>query len=349
VALSRTVLDPSSRCPPDVCVAAVLGDALHRVSVLGGREGVARSLGSVYGGAVTRFLGSNFSGDAEKSSIISTLGLWSSGSNSLAVSRDGRRLLAVSCWRSDDDPPDSEFAERTDDVWPFDLEFDSSGRYLDSRSSAPSVAVSFDRPEQLWVASDGFVFVADRGSRCVHVLTPTLTPHGTIGGGGLLRRPVGVCANADIVVVSQRESVVIFRRSDSSVQSWFDGAECCDHCQQLGVDPSLGGALCFMCGDRRVAIVDYAGHAKHVHVFSIDGTFIRAVGAGVLEAPNGIACSAYDELVVSDRFVKTLYVFSDTGDLLKTLRSGMEAMGVAIYGCSVFALCIHDEACQVWT
>ena len=30
-----------SRSPPDVCVAAVLGDALRRVAVLGGREGIA--------------------------------------------------------------------------------------------------------------------------------------------------------------------------------------------------------------------------------------------------------------------------------------------------------------------
>ena len=58
VLLSRTdTLDASSPCPPAVCVGAVLGDALHRVSVLGGRDGMPRSLGSVYGGAVTRFLG----------------------------------------------------------------------------------------------------------------------------------------------------------------------------------------------------------------------------------------------------------------------------------------------------
>ena len=57
VPLSHAVPDASSRCPPDVCVAAVLGDALRRVAVLGGREGMSRSLGSVYSGAVTRFLG----------------------------------------------------------------------------------------------------------------------------------------------------------------------------------------------------------------------------------------------------------------------------------------------------
>jgi hypothetical protein len=47
VPLSHAVPDASSRCPPDVCVAAVLGDALRRVAVLGGREGLSRSLGSL--------------------------------------------------------------------------------------------------------------------------------------------------------------------------------------------------------------------------------------------------------------------------------------------------------------
>jgi hypothetical protein len=57
VPLSEAVPDASSRCCPGVCVAAVLGDAERRVAVLGGREGMPRSLGSVYGGSVTRFLG----------------------------------------------------------------------------------------------------------------------------------------------------------------------------------------------------------------------------------------------------------------------------------------------------
>jgi hypothetical protein len=47
VPLSDAIHDASPRCPPDVCVAVVLGDALRHVSVLGGREGMPRSLGSV--------------------------------------------------------------------------------------------------------------------------------------------------------------------------------------------------------------------------------------------------------------------------------------------------------------
>jgi hypothetical protein len=46
VPLTRTdaARDTLPHCPPAVCVAVVLGDALRRVSALGGREGVPRLL-----------------------------------------------------------------------------------------------------------------------------------------------------------------------------------------------------------------------------------------------------------------------------------------------------------------
>jgi hypothetical protein len=75
-----------------MCVGAVLGDALHRVSVLGGRELMPRSLGSVYAGAVTRFLSGGLQG--VESRFIKTPGV-KSYSNGVAVSRDGSTLLVT--------------------------------------------------------------------------------------------------------------------------------------------------------------------------------------------------------------------------------------------------------------
>ncbi len=66
VPLPHAAPDASSHCPPDVCVDAVLGDALHRVAVLGGRDGINLSLGSVFGGAVTRFLGGGLRGSQRR-------------------------------------------------------------------------------------------------------------------------------------------------------------------------------------------------------------------------------------------------------------------------------------------
>jgi hypothetical protein len=97
VPLSHAVLDVGSsapsRCPPGVCVAAVLGDALHRVAVLGGREGMPRSLGSVYGGSVTRFLGGGLRG--VESRVICVPGTASRyvGGGGIAVMRDGQSVL----------------------------------------------------------------------------------------------------------------------------------------------------------------------------------------------------------------------------------------------------------------
>jgi hypothetical protein len=73
-----------------VCVVAVLGDAERRVAVLGGREGMPRSLGSVYGGAVTRFLGGALRGAVSR--VIDTPGVKSS-CNGIAVSVDGCTLV----------------------------------------------------------------------------------------------------------------------------------------------------------------------------------------------------------------------------------------------------------------
>ncbi len=86
--LSHAPSDGAS--PSAACVAAVLGDALHRMSVLGGREGMSRSLGSVYGGSVTRFLGGGCRGLESRVIATHDLRLYVNG---VAVSVDGSTLL----------------------------------------------------------------------------------------------------------------------------------------------------------------------------------------------------------------------------------------------------------------
>jgi hypothetical protein len=90
VPLSHATL---GRCPPALCVAAVLADAEHRVAMLGGREGMPRSLGSVYGGSVTRFLGGSFRGVVTR---VLPLGDITTHISSVAVACSGSTLL-VSC------------------------------------------------------------------------------------------------------------------------------------------------------------------------------------------------------------------------------------------------------------
>ncbi len=304
--LSHAVLEASSRCPPHVCVAAVLGDALHRVAVLGGREGMPRSLGSVYGGAVTRFLGGTLRG---VSRVIDTPGV-RSVCNGVAVSVDGCTLLVSDGWWG---------GYHT--IHELSMVDGSRRRVIGSEGDGP---LQFKGSRQVYVAPDGFVFIAECVNDRVQVLTPALDFHCFIGQGEL-RYPAGVCANADVVVVADQGDypVTVFSRRDGTLVRRFGCAG--------GGDGQLISAqgLCFMSGDRHVAVADRDN--DRVSVFSVDGEFIRHVGVGVLRGPQGVAVSAFDELVVADTGNLHLRLFSATGDLLASGGRGF-ITGVAVHG-----------------
>jgi DNA-binding beta-propeller fold protein YncE len=150
-----------------------------------------------------------------------------------------------------------------------------------------------------------------------------------------------VCANTDVVVVSEAaaDRISVFNRRDGALLRQFGSVGSSD-----GRLSSPYG-LCFMSGDRRVAVVEW-GNGR-VSVFSIDGEFIRHIGVGVLKRPRGIACSAFDELVVADTDNRRVVVFSDVGDVLMT-RSGYDFSGVALHGGTVFAQSRDDRMCVVF-
>ncbi len=319
VPLSHTATaDPSSspspsssspRCPPAVCVAVVLGDALRRVSVLGGRESMPRSLGSVYGGSVTRFLGGGCRGIVSR--IIDTPGV-SSANNGVAVSRNGSTLLV------------SDPGGGSHPIHEFVIADGSRRRVIGKWGDGP---LQFRFAYQVWIASDDFVFVADHGNSRVQVLTPTLDFHCFIGVGQLWL-PTGVCANADVVVASDSSNRIgVFSRGDGALVRRFGG--------QGSGDGQLHSpmGLCFVSGYRHIAVADYFNY--RVSMFSIEGEFIRHVGVGVLERPRGVACSAFYELVVADNGSRCVVVFSGCGDVTMTFGDG-DFTGVAMRKCVVF-------------
>jgi hypothetical protein len=300
-------------------VGAVLGDALHRVAVLGGREGMPRSLGSVFGGAVTLFLGGRRRDDGTVS-FINTPGI-EPIRNGVAVSRDGTTLLL------------SHYAGG---VYEFSVADGTRWRGVGTAGDAPP---RLSHPRQVWSAPDGTVFVADRLSNTVHVLTPTLDVVGVVGAG-LLRGATGVCANADVVVASETDAhrVTVFRRSDGAVHTRFGS---------LGTgDGQLSGpaGLCFMRRDRHVAVADCCNN--RVSVFSVSGDFIRHIGVGVLKLPEGVACSAFDELVVAGGGNRVVRLFGDDGALLMSFGDGLFT-GVAIHNSTVFATDTSARRCVV--
>jgi DNA-binding beta-propeller fold protein YncE len=302
----------SLRCSPGVCVAAVLGDAERRVAVLGGREGMPRSLGSVFGGSVTRFLGGGCRGVA--SGVIDMPGVQSC-SNGVAVSRDGSTLLVT------DSPSFFLNKLRAGRV--------GDGSQLRIIGSAGDGPLQFRFPRQVWVASDDFVFVADNCNGRVQVLTPRLDFHGFVGVG-LLSNSVGVCANDAVVVVSEctAHRISVFARCDGALLRRFGS--------QGSGDGQLNSpqGLCFMPGHRHVAVAECTNN--RVSVFSLEGEFVRHVGVGNLSGPCGVACSAFDELVVADRDNHRVVVFSASGELLTTMGCGA-VTGVAIHGGTIFA------------
>jgi hypothetical protein len=177
VLLPQAVPDAPSRCPPDVCVAAALGDALRRVSVLGGREGMSRSLASVYAGSVTRFLGgSSFRGVVSR--VIKTPGVRSS-CNGIAVSRDGRTLLVCDC----------DGRSHPGAIHEIDVADGSRRRVVGSKGHGP---LQFYYPRELWIGRD-FVFVVSVFSRGDGAL---LRRFGS-SGDGQLSSPYGLCFMSD--------------------------------------------------------------------------------------------------------------------------------------------------------
>ncbi len=299
-------------------MGAVLRDALHRVSVLGGREGMPRSLGSVYGGAVTLFLGGSLRGVVRR--VIATP-LARSDYGGMAVSCDGCTVLV---------------ADYRGYIHEFSVA-DGSRRRV--------VPLQIPLPRQVWVAPDDFVFVADNQQKRVHVLTPHLDRAGVVGravGQPELDGPGGVCANADVVVVSQPRinQLTVLRRRDSTVLRQFG-------CKGVGdgqLHTPLG--LCFMSAHRHVAVAEFEN--GRVSVFSVEGEFVRHVGVGMLRRPRAVASSAFDDLVIADSGNARVVVFSASGALYRVMgRSTFNA--VAVHGGVVFARDHDSMTCVVFT
>jgi hypothetical protein len=189
--------------------------------------------------------------------------------------------------------------------------------------------------------SDGCVYVALFGGHVV-ALSPHLEPCGVIGEGRL-SGVTGVCVSVDAVFVSESMAhcVSVFRRVDGAFVRRIGSPDGGTVDGQL----SWPGALCLTAAGRHIAVTDVGNH--RVAVFSVDGEFVRNVGAGVLKTPHGIASSAFDELVVADRGNGCVRVFSDVGELLKTFGEG-DFTGVVIAGDMVLSQDCTGERCVVW-
>jgi len=334
----KLVGESSSRCTPDECVAAVLGDAERRLCRAGARDGMPRSLGSVHSAWVTLFISG---ARCQRHMPIPWL-YDNDGAIAACVTSDGSRMVTAAHWAGENQDGELDNHDRVHvvDVTGTDLSVVTT---IDC--AAPDAYPDAFHTVQLSVSSDGLIFLADsddeRDRRAVYVLKPDLTSHDFRSFKDDVEI-AGVCADASIVVLAHTDAVTVFRRSDWGAVRSFDLCRCCDlRHRRDGVFDHYGpipatdvsltptfGRVCFLACGQRIAVLDPVN--EHIHVCGVDGTFVRHIGAGIVSAPDeysgghyternlrAIACSAANEIVVGTS--SKVIVFNDTGLVLKTL------------------------------
>lgn len=79
------------------------------------------------------------------------------------------------------------------------------------------------RSYQVYVAADGFIFVAATSDDCIHVFTPSMEPHQRIQQDEAHPLgPVGVCADDTRVYASSHGRIHVFRRADGAPLTVMD-------------------------------------------------------------------------------------------------------------------------------
>jgi hypothetical protein len=294
------------------CVAAALDDPQCRVCVMGGRQGLPRSLGSVYAGSVVRFLG-GFVGQ-QRRVVLMPGSLPVCGT--VTVTRDGSLLLILGTFG---------FA--------FGLHVfrGADGVFLRTIGceGGRDGPLQFRRPRQVNISPDDFVFVADSGNQRIVVLTPQFDFHGFVGVHRLAS-PSGVCADERRVFVSELSCCIkTFRRCDGAFVGRFGrfGAGDGQLWNPLG--------LCMIHKSHCVAVAEDKNN--RISVFTLEGDFVRHVGVGKLTRPRTVACASLgDELVVADSD-NCVCVSHTTGEILHTLQTGRFS-SIAIHGDTIYEL-----------
>jgi hypothetical protein len=272
--------------------------------------------------AATARLSTSFSG--EQCGVIATPGVKCSY-NGMTVSANGASLL-VSDWSG------------SHSVSVYRLVDGARRLVVGGAHDTGEPRVLFKFPSQVHIAPDGFVFIADFDNRRVQVLAPDLTLHGAIATAGV-KNPAGVVADVAVVVVSDYwgHHICVFARRDGALVRRFgtfgvgDGQLYCPRgmCFVRACSSSAPAA-----DDHRVAIADCRNN--RVSVFTLAGEFVEHVGVGTLKWPDGVASSAYGELVVADCGNKCVRVFDEGGSLLRTVGTG-DFTAVAVLNDRVFA------------
>jgi hypothetical protein len=292
--------------------AAVLADPQRRLAVFGGREGLARSLGSVYACTISLFLG-GLRGVVVRR--IRTRGR--NCISGLAISRDGTTVFTANA---------SDHAMRAYSVASGELLCATPGK---DHATQP---LQFLFPRQLCVAADGTVFVADGGHNCIHVVTPRFDTLQFFGKDDVLWAPTAVCCDDELVAtIGSPRQLIVFCRGTGARLLHVDLAVVLKLPAKTNF--AFYGGMCFWTTRRDIAFTDFYGGC--VYAVSLEGNLLQRIGDGVLRCPQGLACSAFDELLVADGALRRLFVFSTAGELMRSLDCDVFGC-ITLHGSSVF-------------
>jgi hypothetical protein len=291
-------------------VSAALHDAPRRFAMLGGRADMPRSIGSVYAGWTVLFLGATFLNSSTRDEFC-RVDTFESEWTSTAVTCDGATLL-----RS------YRYCIRVFRVF--------DGLLLQTIGCTGDGPLQFKNVGQMYCTADDFVFIADAGNARIQVLTPHLHFHSFVGVGVLVD-PCGVCANTEVVAVSESipGCICVFQRRGGAFLRRFGPL---DH-------PT---ALCFLAAQRHVAVADRGN--DRVAVFTLEGVYVRHVDTHdlSLHVSVDIVSSDFEELAVLN--ARGVTVFTPSGRIARFIspKRNEDFDSVALRGRSIFVAAYRD-------
>jgi hypothetical protein len=305
------------------CVAAILGDVERRVPIINGREGFARSLGSVYAGSVARFLGGSIQRGTKNADHTVFIDDVAASFGSIAITSDGRLLVPLCA-----------------SVMAVDRAELSQACNVTTLGCGPMGIIV---PRSVCIAPDGVAFVADWATSHVQMHTPQLAFVADMYCDvAEYRFPHAMCANEHFVaVINSAASVLLFSRGTCKSMCVID-------CSDI-IGMPLGMCALKTHGALTVAVADVK--SNQVVVACLEGaTFrcVRRLGHEELCSPSSIACSDADEMVVSCTFRgnESICIFDALGDLCMTLRCRDDVMpSVCIYAGAIHTCTSLNDDC----
>lgn len=299
--------------------AAATRAAAPTMAVLGGRTGAPRSLGSVLGAAVARFLPRGF--QCVLRAVVAPLDRVCTVQH-LAVSPDGAVL-----YRS---------------LWAHHVV--EARRVTDGELLHEAAHNRVRRPEQLAVTRDGRVLVAEFSNDRIQVMTPQLRLVRYLGVG-VLHGPAGVCvvvdadddddAQAVVIVAGERRGRMVTFAADGRVlHSWTVASD---------------RVTCVVALPSCVAVASRRGN---IHMFRVDGTFVRSVAIDDAPGRGAHSCSSTDAMAydgdAEELLVVTGAVFAavdcSNNDTVRKFPQRLWGFGIAACRGTVYTCTFHTPA-----